>query len=419
MIDKQLLMRVILEQHQWDFSESIPRSIHPAWLTCEEIIVISGIRRCGKSFLMQQIRQQCDEKDFFINFEDERLLHFEMEDFQLLEECLIELYGTQRTWYLDEIQNIAGWERFVRRLYNSGHKVFITGSNANMLSREFGTHLTGRYIQAELYPFSFVEYLVFKGFKFDKTALYTTENIAHLQKLFKEYLTLGGFPAYLKNRAYEYLSTLYESILYKDVLLRNQLTSEREMLELMNYLVSNGAQKHSYASLGKIVGIRHPETIKNYLKFLEDTYLIFVLYKYSPSLKNQIVNAKKVYLIDNGLMHSIGFHPTDNLGPLVENLVLIELKRRGLDVYYHAGKAECDFVIRRGTHIVEAYQVTVSLSDNKTRAREIAGLLDAANEYHPQRLFILTLYEEDIIEAKGFKIEVLPVWKWLLAELKI
>ena len=142
-------------------------------------------------------------------------------------------------------------------------------------------------------------------------------------------------------------------------------------------------------------------------KFLEDTYLISVLYKYSPSLKNQVVNAKKIYLVDNALMHSIGFHPTDNVGALLENLVLIELKRRGLDVYYHQGKGECDFVVRRGTHIVEAYQVTVGLS-------EVRGLLDAIQTYHPQRQVILTLSDEAMISAGGDTLEVLPVWKWLL-----
>ena len=414
MIDRQLLLRVITEQHQWRFTGNVRRKINPVWLASEEIIVISGVRRCGKSCLMQQIRQQCDEKDFFINFEDERLIAFDVNDFQRLEECLIELYGPQHTWYFDEIQNISGWERFVRRLYNSGHKVFITGSNANMLSRELGTHLTGRYVQAELYPFSFREFLLLKGFAFENDGFYTTEEHARLQVMFKEYLRIGGFPAYLKNQSYEYLSTLYESILYKDVLMRNQLTAERELLELMNYLASNGAQKHSYASLGKIIGIRHPETIKNYLKYLEDTYLISVLYKYSPSLKNQVVNAKKVYIVDNALMHSIGFHPTDNVGPLLENLVLIELKRRGLDVYYHQGNGECDFVVRRGTHIVEAYQVTVGLSEPHTREREVRGLLDAIQAYHPQRQVILTLSDEEIISADGTTLEVLPVWMWLL-----
>ena len=415
-MNKQILMRVIREQHQWPVRKTIPRSIHEEWISCEEIIVISGVRRCGKSVLMQQIRARNQEKDYFFNFEDERLIQFDINDFQLLEACLIELYGVQRTWYLDEIQNIAGWERFVRRLYNSGHKVFITGSNATMLSRELGTHLTGRYIQTELFPFSFREFLALHNLYPNVDDLYMLEQSARLQAEFHQYLTLGGFPAYLKNQSYDYLLTLYESIIYKDVLQRNQLTSEREILQLMNYIAGNCAQKHSFSSLGKIVGIRHPDTIKNYLKYLEDTYLIFVLYKYSPSLKSQMANTKKIYLIDNALMHSIGFHPTENLGPMLENLVLIELKRRGLDVYYYSDKHECDFFVRSGAHVTAAYQVTMSLADNRTRTREIMGLYEAASTLHTNIQMIITLSEEEDILYQGVMIKVLPVWKWLLSD---
>ena len=334
-----------------------------------------------------------------------------------MEECLIELYGVQHTWYLDEIQNINGWERFVRRLYNSGHKVFITGSNATMLSRELGTHLTGRYIQAELFPFSFKEFLEFRDIHPVLDDLNMVEMSAKLQSEFRNYLVMGGFPAYLKNQSYEYLFSLYESIIYKDVLQRNQITSEREMLQLMNYIASNSAQTHSFSSLGKIVGIRHPDTIKNYLKYLSDTYLIFVVYKYSTSVKSQMANTKKIYLIDNALMHSIGFHPTENTGPLLENLVFIELIRRGLDVYYYSDKNECDFIIRRGARITEAYQVTMSLSDSRTRNREIKGLYEAASTYHTNNQTILTLNEEEDIVYEGMTIHVLPIWKWLLTDL--
>ena len=154
---KDLLKQIILEQHETQHvsrTHFVQRHIADEWLETTEILIISGIRRCGKSVLMQQIRDRLQEKDFFFNFDDERLAHFKLDNFQTLQECFVELYGDQHTYYFDEIQNIEGWERFVRRLYNAGNKIIITGSNARMLSRELGTHLTGRYIQVELYPFS-------------------------------------------------------------------------------------------------------------------------------------------------------------------------------------------------------------------------------------------------------------------------
>jgi predicted AAA+ superfamily ATPase len=182
----------------------------------------------------------------------------------------------------------------------------------------------------------------------------------------------------------------------------------------MNYLASNGAKMHSFASLGKICGIRHPETIKNYLSFLEETYLISTIYKYSPSLKVQMASPKKVYLIDNALMSRIGFNPTYNLGPLLENLVFLELRRRGHQVFYHSSKYECDFVIQQGSHIPAIYQVSVDITDSRTLHREIDGLLDAAREYSPEHRYILTLSDERVIQNDEQTIEILPVWKWLL-----
>jgi uncharacterized protein len=161
---KELLKSVIFDQQKlgWN-TRNVKRDFPPAYLYNQEIVVITGIRRCGKSTLLQQIRVEQVEKDYFINFDDERLIQFRVEDFQILYETFIELFGVQKTFYFDEIQNIAGWERFVRRLHDYGNKVFITGSNANMLSRELGTHLTGRYVSHELYPFSFREFLEYKG----------------------------------------------------------------------------------------------------------------------------------------------------------------------------------------------------------------------------------------------------------------
>ena len=236
---KDLLKQIILEQHETQHvsrTHFVQRHIADEWLETTEILIISGIRRCGKSVLMQQIRDRLQEKDFFFNFDDERLAHFELDNFQTLQECFVELYGDQHTYYFDEIQNIEGWERFVRRLYNAGNKIIITGSNARMLSRELGTHLTGRYIHVELYPFSFKEYLSLKEIPVNAKTLYTTTGRATLVNAFVNFMQCGGFPKYLQEGSVSYLSSLYESIIYRDILTRNGLTNEKEMLEMMFYL---------------------------------------------------------------------------------------------------------------------------------------------------------------------------------------
>ena len=294
---KELLKKIIFEQQEYCKNiaqDTVPRTIEEEWLTTTEILIITGIRRCGKSVLLQQMRSKLPEQDFFFNFDDERLVNFTVADFQTLQECFFELFGEQHTYYFDEIQNVKGWETFVRRLYNEGNKVIVTGSNARMLSRELGTHLTGRYIAVEIFPFSFQEYLQLAKVQLEARDFYLTSKRAILLGHFKEYLEKGGFPKYLQSSSTRYLSSLYDSIIFRDVMARNGLTNDKEMQELIFYLASNATKRISYTSLGKIVGIRHSETVKNYLEYIEQTYMIFQLMKYSPSVKVQMLNPKKI-----------------------------------------------------------------------------------------------------------------------------
>ncbi len=379
-----------------------------------EIVVISGIRRCGKSVLLQEIRTANEEKDYFLNFDDERLIQFKVDDFQLLIEIFIELFGTQSTFYFDEIQNILGWERFARRLYDQGNKIYITGSNASMLSKELGTHLTGRFYQIELYPFSFKEYLTFKKIDYKKTDFYTTRGKAELKTHFNKYFESGGFPAFLQNKNRQYLKSLYESILYRDVMVRNNITKEREILELVYYLASNTSKLITYNSLKNIIYLQNATTVKKYLDYIQNTYLIFLTSKYDPSLKKQLQNPKKVYFIDNALSNELGFRTSDDRGRLLENLVFIELKRRGYDIFYNKNKQECDFVIREKNHIAQVIQVSWSIYDKDTRNREINGLKEAMDLYNLDSGCILTENDEEIINIRNKNIFIKPVWKWLL-----
>ena len=254
---KQLLKDIIIDQKSFlPSKKTIIRSFPEKYLNNEEIIIISGVRRCGKSVLLQQIRDRLPQKDYFFNFDDDRLGNFTVENFQQLYEVFIELYGEQNYFYFDEIQNIAGWEHFAKRLYNSGKKVFITGSNARMLSKELGTYLTGCYIAIELYPFSFSEFLDFREQQHLLGDISGTIARGEIQSAFNDYLKQGGFPIYLRSEDGIVLKTLYDNILYKDVMVRNQFVNEREIKELVYYTVSNIGKLLTYTSLAKVIGVK-------------------------------------------------------------------------------------------------------------------------------------------------------------------
>ena len=415
MIDLSLLKTVINDQREFHWQEKwIKRDIPDHLLNSDEIIVISGVRRCGKSTFLQQVRDINKDSDYFINFDDDRLIQFEIDDFQQLLILFNSLFGEQKSFFFDEIQNIKGWERFVRRLYDTGNKVFITGSNASMLSRELGTRLTGRYLSHELFPFSFKEYLSFNEIEQTDTDLYDTKMIALIRNHFEQYGEYGGFPAYLKHKNKQYLKALYESILYRDIMVRNMITAEREILELVFYLASNTSKLVSYTALAKLLGVSNPTTIKNYLTFMEDTYLLFSVCKYDYSLKKQVRNPKKIYFIDNALVQTLGFSFSRDQGRLLENIVFIELLRRGYEVYYYQNGGECDFIVRDGVRIRLAIQVSQTLSNPETREREIRGLEIAMKDLSPEQGLILTEYEEGETRIENQTVQILPVWKWCL-----
>jgi uncharacterized protein len=414
---KELLKRIIFDQQsiQWN-DRFIKRSINEGLLYGDEIVVISGIRRCGKSTLLNQLREELPEHDYYMNFDDERLINFSVHDFQLLQDTFMELFGIQKTYYFDEIQNIQGWERFVRRLHDMGNKVFVTGSNATMLSRELGTHLTGRFCKVELFPFSFREFTSFKGKTLKEVDFHSGTGRASLQRLFNDYTKLGGFPGYLKNNSPEYLRTLYESIIYRDVMVRNHLTGEKELLELVYYLASNVAKLSSYSSLSKVAGVKNASTIKSYLDFLQNAYLLFQVCKYDYSLNKQLQNARKTYFIDHALVSRLGFLFSSEKGRILENIIFVELQRRGEEVYYHRNLRECDFIIKQGVKITGAIQVCHSFESTETRQREIKGLIDAMDNYNLNKGLIITDSVEEQIETEGKTISFVPAWRWAISD---
>jgi len=416
-----LIRQVIKEQSLVKIPQNfVKRDVYPQLLKYSqysEIVVITGLRRVGKSTLLQQLRRESAESDYYINFDDDRLVNFELSDFQILMETFIELYGVQKTFYFDEIQNIEGWERFVRRLHDSGNKVYITGSNATLFSQELGTRLTGRYLQLELYPYSFSELLHFRLPTL--THIITTEERGLTAGVFRNYRLYGGIPPYVNSEETEILQSLYESVLYRDIIVRYKLSNDRPIKELVYYFASHVGKEFSYSSLANLIGLASPTTISDYCHYLAMSYLCFTVSRFSHSLAKQQQSNKKCYFIDHAMARLLGFRSTEDKGRLLENLVYIELRRRGGEIYFHKEKKECDFLVRKQGRIIEAYQVCLEMVDPSTKEREIQGLLEAMEMHGLETGVILTENQEDELKAqvsgRSVSITMLPAWKWAIA----
>jgi len=415
MVNKDVLRQVVARQKQ-DLTlkkEMIKRDILSnilKWLKDDRVIILTGVRRCGKSTLLKQLMQEISEWAY-INFEDERLLDFKAQDFEMLNEVLIEAYGTTKTYFFDEVQNIEKFETFVRRLQDEGKKVIITGSNAVLLSKEFGTRLTGRYQSFEIYPFSFSEFLRFKGINIEKDDWLIIEKKVKLLKLFEEYLVMGGMPEYLKNQDKDYIRTVFENILYKDIITRYSIRREKIIKELVNILATNATSQFTYNSLKNTLGLSNAITIKEYISYLSNSYLFFELLRFSSSIKQQLGFPRKAYLVDSAFNQVCGLTFTPNKGRNLENAVFIELKRKNKDVYYYMDKNECDFIVKEGTKIIQAIQVCYSI-DEKNKEREINGLIDAMKTFKLNEGIILTFEQTDELTIEGKKIRIKPFFKW-------
>jgi len=419
MLGKEQIKQIVVDQREAILNKEagIERTILASIgkkIKLPHVIVISGLRRVGKSTLLRQIMQTYyGDKDFYyINFEDERLFNFNARNFNLLYEALVELYGERKTFFIDEIQNVSNFESFVRRFYDIGFKFFVTGSNAKLLSREIGSRLTGRHVELVVNPFSFYEYLKFQNIQFEKQMLYKTEARAKLKNLFEKYLTNGGMPEFLKYKDPEILSRIYEDIIIKDIAVRYKIENLYEMRELYQYIITNFANKISFHALKKIVGLGSITTVKKYVLFLAETFFISIVHKFDFSLKKQLVNVKKFYVADNGFIPRISTKITRDKGWLLENYVFNVLKRTG-NVFYYSGQNECDFIVQENKKITQAIQVTSELADSN-RQREINGLLDAMKYFKLDSGLILAYDQEEELTIERHKITVKPVWKWAL-----
>jgi hypothetical protein len=375
--------------------------------------VIMGPRRAGKSVLARLVLGGSDYA--YVNFDDERLSALTMEDLQRVEQSFASLWPRARTWFLDEVQNVPGWELFVNRLQRLGYNLLITGSNSKLLGRELATHLTGRYLALELFPFSFGEVLEARGVLLGKTTAARGSIVAQLDLFRRE----GGFPEMtLFGYSAPYLRELHDKIVTRDIATRHQVRYSRTLKELALYSASNPATRITYNSVQRTFSLRSVHTAKSYLHYLEEAYLVFLVPPFAFRFREQIKQARKVYTIDNGLTAALSTKITDDRGASLENLVCQELRRRGLDLFtWSRPDGDVDFLIREGRRVSQLIQVCAALDTEEVVSREYRGLYRAAAATRCRDLRIITLDGTPpprLLVPRGPKVAVQAVWEWLL-----
>ncbi|MEW6528366.1 MAG: ATP-binding protein [Candidatus Micrarchaeota archaeon] len=361
-------------------------------------IIISGIRRCGKSTLMRQLMKKY-QSFYYFDFDDPRAFGFGLNDFQRLDEAFKEELGEQNCYFFDEIQSVDKWELYIRSLLEKKKYVVITGSNASLLSKELGTRLTGRHLTYELYPFSYIEFLEFTKQNPDVDS-------------FEEYLRNGGFPEYLKERNPEVLRHLLGDIVARDISIRHKIRNLKTLNEMALYILSNFGKEFSYNSLKKIFELGSVNSVISFISFFEDSYLAFTVPRFDYSMRKQLVNPKKLYSIDNGLSRINSTSLSEDKGRLLENLVYVHLRKKYRNIYYFKGKRECDFLVKDANKIIFAVQVCFKVGD-ENKDRELGGLLEALDRYNLKEGIIITLDQEDKLEIDKKRIVIEPAWKWM------
>lgn len=379
--------------------------------------VVIGVRRSGKSTLCFNALRKAGVHYAYVNFDDERLDELETQDLDNVLQTLYKIYGKFDYLFLDEIQNIDGWPLFVNRLLRQRIHIIITGSNAKLLSTELATHLTGRHHKIELFPFSFKDWCSIK--EVDYTRL-TTKNKGLLSKAYEEYFRQGGFPELIsgEENPKEYISTLIDNIISQDIKKRYKIRNIDALKRLAHHILNETPTLIVKDTLQNIIGIKSERTLGNYLMYLNQTYLISTISKYSSTSRERARNEKS-YAIDVAFMDKReNAFSGENLGWRLETIVYLELLRRKAgtenDIYYYQGRsAEADFVVCDGNKTLAVYQVSYDISSDKTRKREIKGCIAGAKATKCDNLFLITDHESAVIEEDGYTIQVIPIWEWL------
>ncbi len=382
--------------------------------------VVTGVRRSGKSTLCHMALQNKKVEYGYVNFDDDRLANLKVNDLNIVLTCVYRIYGTDIKYlFFDEIQNVDGWHLFVSRLLRQGHRILITGSNAKLLNSELSTHLTGRYNEIKLFPFSFRDFCHQRGVE---TKDLSTKNIANLKNALDSYLMEGGFPelSYIRNKR-GYIDGLVNTIINKDISLRYRIRNTEGLKALANHLINNVAQFIDVVQLSNDLGIGVEKTIRNYIDYLSQAYLVLPLSKFSFKSRIRLRN-EKGYVVDNGMFtyHEQNLS-TDNLGWRLENVVYLELLRRNSpllqEIYYYRQtprSPEVDFVVTDRCIVKELIQVSYSLNNEKTYKREVKALVEASGKTRCDNLLLITMDQTKTIEFDGKTIKIISAIDWLL-----
>ena len=379
------------------FDLGISRELLPLLpVSTSHALVVSGIRRCGKSVLLHQFVRNEIEDVFYFNFADIRLYDFSVNDFVLLDEIVKE--SGKKILFFDEIQLVKGWEIYVRQKLDQTIRVIITGSNAQMLSIELGTNLTGRHISKELFPFSYKEFCLLNNFDLSRDS-------------YVSYLEKGGFPEYLKTNNKDLLSSLIEDIIYRDIATRYAIRDVKGLKTLCIYMMSVAGNRISPSKLTSVIGVKSPSTVLEYLSHFESSYVINLISKFSYSLKSQMLSEKKVYIVDNGLINVSSISSSKDLGRKFENAIYWNIRKLTKSIWYFAdNESECDFVYKLNDAYF-AIQVCYELH-NDNQEREIKGILSAMKYFNLNEGVIITLDQSDLIIIDSYKIKVIPAFKF-------
>ncbi len=419
-------LQIALEkQNPWWFNKAyetgIPRlRYYPQiqkYLNTPEILLILGARRTGKSTLLYQLiapLKVSPEAVLFVNL-DEPLLQSKAEDpaflSTLIEEYLVQHKDLSKFYvFIDEIQNYKYWVQTIKTLHdvNKQIKFILTGSTSSLLKNAASTRLSGRYFTTLIYPLTFQEYLEFSNMP--QPALLQKRQAASY------YLQFGGFPRVVLEKdeslKQDLLKNYFQTIYLKDIIFPHKVRNNKDVFDLLYFVLSNVGTPFSYANIAKTLNIS-ADTVKEYLSYAEQSYLLYIVTKYDPSVRKQLANARKIYCVDTGLINSISFKFSENRGRLMENLVFMSLVKKQKEVFFHKETSECDFLVREGRKIVQAIQVTTSLQDDTVKKRELKGLLEALDSYNLAAGFIVTEAEKETIELNGKKIVVVPLYEWL------
>lgn len=424
---KKLIKKVIVDSQERDLSHVVKRDIDLP-IDTKKIVSLIGVRRCGKTYilfhLIKQLRKQISSKNIiYINFEDDRLFPLSLKDLDLILESYYELYPEKRKekvyLFLDEVQNIENWELYVRRIHDTEKvHIYITGSSSKLLSSEIATSLRGRTITYEIFPFSFKEYLQYKDIRIN---FHSSKSLSFIKHAFNDYLVDGGFAETFNETEdvqRRILKDYLDLIVYKDILERYNIKNHSLLKHLIKHLfvnmgtlVSFNKLYNNYKSLGYKVG---KDTLFDYISYLQEAFTLFTVPIHRHSVAEEIRHPKKLYAIDNGFKKLFSIAISDDFSKLYENLAFLHLRRKGQEVYYFKKKQEVDLYIKTD----KEYLVNVSydISSPDTLKREINALVEAMEYFKLEKSYLITSEVEEIIDVESKKIEIIPMWKWLLMD---